>query len=94
MPMEDRKEARNVCVLRKLLSRWICPNPPVSRAQAASACWAEQLGCATPAFLGKSGLPHWALGGLAHHTCSASRTAETADGGGQCWGLGGTCHLQ
>lgn len=81
-----------MCVFRKLLSRWTGPAPPVCRAQAA--CWAGQLGCVPAAFLGKSGPPFWALGGLARHTCPASRTAETASGGGQRWQLGGTCHLQ
>lgn len=54
-----------VLVFRKLLSRWNSPTRPVSRAQTAFACWAEQLGCTTLVFLGKSRLPLWALGGLA-----------------------------
>lgn len=79
--------ARNVCVLRKSPSRWNCPTHPVSGAQAASACWAEQLGCPTLAFLARAAATLGAGGPCLPSACTVRKTTETADGGSRRRGL-------
>lgn len=77
-----------ICVyLRKLPSRWDSPARAVSRAQTASACWAEQQGVHRPSL---SWQEHTAILGTGGPCLPVPIrvTAETADGGGLRWGWG------